>query len=80
MDANEIDTLLQHVRAWPEDDQKELVDVARDIEARRKGIYRASEVSGKRDAIHNSLILWRGRAAKVAVVDMAFRFFRACRL
>jgi hypothetical protein len=37
-----IKELLQHVASWPEEDQEELADVARDIEARRTGVYRAT--------------------------------------
>jgi hypothetical protein len=35
-DAKEI---LRRVETWPEEDQAELAEVAREIEARRKGIY-----------------------------------------
>jgi len=31
--------LLERVESWPEEDQEELVEVAREIEARRAGIY-----------------------------------------
>jgi hypothetical protein len=37
-----IKELLQHVASWPQEDQEELADVARDIEARRTGVYRAT--------------------------------------
>jgi predicted transcriptional regulator len=36
-------TLLEQVQAWPEEDQEELADVAREIESRRSGVYRLSE-------------------------------------
>jgi predicted transcriptional regulator len=35
--------LLERVRSWPEEDQEELADVAREIESRRSGIYRLSD-------------------------------------
>jgi hypothetical protein len=35
--------MLRHVESWPEEDQEELAEVAREIEARRKGIYSLSE-------------------------------------
>jgi predicted transcriptional regulator len=35
--------ILQHGASWPEDDQDELAEVARDIEARRTGAYRLSD-------------------------------------
>jgi hypothetical protein len=31
--------ILRRVEKWPEEDQKELAEVAREIEARRNGIY-----------------------------------------
>jgi hypothetical protein len=37
-----IKELLRHVASWPQEDQEELADVARDIEARRTGVYRAT--------------------------------------
>ncbi len=38
-----VKELLQGVEAWPEQDQQELVEVARLIEARRTGVYRLSD-------------------------------------
>ena len=36
--------ILQQIDSWPEEDQEELADVARDIEARRHGgVYRLSD-------------------------------------
>jgi predicted transcriptional regulator len=36
--------ILQQIDSWPEEDQEELADVAREIEARRNGgIYRLSD-------------------------------------
>ncbi|HLQ92167.1 MAG TPA: hypothetical protein VK148_19255 [Xanthobacteraceae bacterium] len=32
-------TILERVATWPEQDQEELADVAREIEARRTGVY-----------------------------------------
>lgn len=37
-----IKELLQHVASWPQEDQEELAAVARDIEASRTGVYRAT--------------------------------------
>jgi hypothetical protein len=37
-----IKELLEHVASWPVEDQEELADVARGIEARRSGVYRAT--------------------------------------
>jgi predicted transcriptional regulator len=36
-------SLLEQVQSWPEEDQEELADVAREIESRRTGIYRLSD-------------------------------------
>jgi len=35
--------LLQKVAGWPEEDQQELAEFAREIEARRTGVYVLSE-------------------------------------
>jgi predicted transcriptional regulator len=35
-------TILERVADWPEKDQEELAEVAREIEARRPGIYELS--------------------------------------
>lgn len=35
--------LLRHIESWPEEDQDELAEVAREIEARRKGVYVLSD-------------------------------------
>jgi hypothetical protein len=36
-------TLLERVQSWPEEDQEELAEVAREIESRRGGVYRLSD-------------------------------------
>lgn len=38
----ETRTLLEQVQTWPEEDQEELAQVAREIESRRSGVYRLS--------------------------------------
>jgi predicted transcriptional regulator len=38
----ETRTLLEQVQTWPEEDQEELAQLAREIESRRSGIYRLS--------------------------------------
>lgn len=35
--------ILQNVASWPEEDQEELVEMARAIEARRAGVYVLSD-------------------------------------
>jgi hypothetical protein len=37
-------TLIQQISSWPEADQEEIAAVAREIESRRTGIYRLSDV------------------------------------
>lgn len=36
-------TLLERVESWPMEDQEELAELAREIEARRSGLYRLSD-------------------------------------
>jgi hypothetical protein len=42
MTREQIDSVFQQVRSWPEADQEELAEVAREIEARRTGQYRTT--------------------------------------
>ena len=37
-----VKEILKQAETWPEEDQEELAQYAREIEARRTGIYRAS--------------------------------------
>jgi len=39
MTKEQINAVLDGVRSWPQEDQEELVEVAREIEARRSGVY-----------------------------------------
>jgi hypothetical protein len=41
--------ILRKVAGWPEEDQEELAELAREIEARRSGVYRLSD--GERAAV-----------------------------
>jgi hypothetical protein len=47
-----VKTILERVASWPADDQEELSELAREIEARRTGVYRLSE--DERAAIHSA--------------------------
>lgn len=38
-----VKTILERVASWPAEDQQELSEVAREIEARRIGVYRLSD-------------------------------------
>jgi hypothetical protein len=39
MTKEQINAVLESIRSWPQPDQEELVEFAREIEARRTGIY-----------------------------------------
>jgi hypothetical protein len=67
--------LLEQVQSWPEEDQEELAEYARDIEARRSGVYRATaeELQAIDEAIAE---LDRGEVASEAEVRAAFAKFR----
>jgi predicted transcriptional regulator len=43
MTREQINAVLERVRSWPPEDQEELVEVARQIEAQRTGVYVMSE-------------------------------------
>jgi predicted transcriptional regulator len=70
--------ILQHVASWPEEDQEELAEVARDIEARRTGAYRLSDE--ERQAIKEGLADARaGRFASDTEIDAIFKKARSAR-
>jgi hypothetical protein len=39
MTKEQVAAVLENIRSWPEQDQEELVELAREIEARRTGVY-----------------------------------------
>ena len=39
MTKEQIAAVLESVRSWPQEDQEELAEIARAIEARRTGVY-----------------------------------------
>ena len=43
MTKEQIDAVLEGVRSWPQEDQEELIEIARTIEARRTGVYVMTE-------------------------------------
>jgi hypothetical protein len=43
MNRDQIDAVLDSVRSWPETDREELAAYAREIEARRTGVYILSD-------------------------------------
>lgn len=69
--SSAIKELLQHVASWPQEDQEELAELARDIEARRTGTFRAraEELKSLDEAD-------RSGVASEHDVEAAFRSFR----
>ena len=71
-----IKELLRRVEAWPQEDQEELVEIVRDIEARRSGDYHATP--SELEAIDEALgQVARGERASQEQVQEAFSSFRA---
>jgi hypothetical protein len=66
-----VKEILRRVEAWPEEDQQELAEIVRNIEARRSGVYHATpEELAAIDEAENSGI------ATEEEVEAAFRTFR----
>jgi len=63
--------LLEQVESWPSEDQEELAEYAREIEARRTGVYRAT--NEELQAIDEAE---RSGVATEKEVEAAFRTFR----
>ena len=63
--------LLEQVESWPPEDQEELAEYAREIEARRTGVYRATPEELR--AIDEAE---RSGVATNEEVEAAFRTFR----
>jgi len=66
-----IKELFEQVSSWPPEDQEELAEVARQIEARRTGVYKATaeELKALDEAERSGI-------ASDAEVEAAFRSFR----
>jgi hypothetical protein len=64
--------MLERVEAWPEEDQQELIELAREIEARRTGVYNPSpeELAAIDEAERSGI-------ATDEEVEAAFRTFRS---
>lgn len=70
-----VKEILEHVASWPEEDQEELAAYAREIEARRSGVYYASP--DELQAIDEALgQVARGEVASKAEIEAAFAKFR----
>jgi predicted transcriptional regulator len=53
MTKEQINAVLEAVRTWPQEDQEELAEIAREIEARRTGVYAMS--NDERAAVREGL-------------------------
>ncbi len=67
--------MLKQVESWPEEDQEELAQFAREIEARRTGVYdaRPEELAAIDEALGQ---VARGEAASKEEIEAAFATFR----
>ncbi len=63
--------LLEQVESWPPEDQEELAEYAREIEARRTGVYHAT-----REELQAIDEAERSGVATEKDVEAAFRTFR----
>jgi hypothetical protein len=67
--------LLERVESWPPEDQEELIEFAREIEARRTGVYHATpeEIQAIDEALGQ---VARGHLASKEEIEAAFAAFR----
>ena len=70
-----VKTILEKVASWPEEDQDELAEFAREIEARRTGVYQATpeELQAIDEALGQ---VARGEVASKNEIEAAFAKFR----
>ncbi len=75
MTAKTLKQVLERVETWPEEDQEEFSEVARDIEARRTGTYHATpeELAAIDEALGQ---VARGEVASEEEIEAAFAKFR----
>jgi hypothetical protein len=67
--------LLEQVESWPPEDQEELIEFAREIEARRSGVYHARPE--ELEAIDEALgQVARGQLVSKEEIEAAFAAFR----
>jgi hypothetical protein len=66
-----VKEILKQAESWPQEDQEELAQYAREIEARRTGIYRAT-----REELQAIDEAEQSGVATDAEVEAAFRTFR----
>jgi hypothetical protein len=78
MTKEQIATVLDSIRSWPQEDQEELIEAAREIEARRRDLYRLSDA--EREGIERGLKAMReGRLASDERVAAIFKEARSSR-
>jgi hypothetical protein len=67
--------LLEQVESWPPEDQEELIEFAREIEARRTGVYHVTpeELQAIDEALGQ---VARGQLASKEEIEAAFAAFR----
>jgi hypothetical protein len=63
--------IIERIASWPEEDQEELAEIAREIEARRSGVYKATP-----DELRALDEAERSGIATDEEVEAAFRSFR----
>jgi hypothetical protein len=69
-----IRDILKRITAWPQEDQDELAELARDIEARRSGAYHAT--TEELEAVDEALgQVARGEVASKEEIEAAFAKF-----
>ena len=66
-----IKQIIERAESWPEEDQEELAEIARQIEARRTGVYTATA-----DELRTVDEADRSGIASEEEVEAAFRSFR----
>ena len=69
MTKQQIEAVLESIRSWPAQDQEELAEVAREIEARRTGLYRMTD--DEREAVA------KARQSPLASEDEVEAFWKA---
>ena len=75
MTKRDVKAVLDRVLAWPEEDQEELAEVAREIEARQTELYQLTK--DEREAVERALAEMRER--KFASDEDVAAIFRRAR-
>jgi hypothetical protein len=72
--SQRVADILKRIESWPEEDQQELAEIARDIEARRSGRYHPSpeELQAIDEALDQ---IARGEYASSEEIEAAFAKF-----